>query len=64
MNEKRKLLCAKCGEEMIDARADFTYLGHLFHSEIPTCPKCGKRFISRELAEGKIKEVETILEDK
>ena len=28
------------------------------------CPKCGKVFISRELAEGKMAEVEILLEDK
>ena len=32
--------------------------------ELPCCPVCGRVFISAELAEGRIAEVEQMLEDK
>jgi hypothetical protein len=40
------------------------YLGYSISHELPTCPNCGKVFISRELAEGRMCEVEQTLEDK
>ena len=42
----------------------FHYMGRSFGHEVPTCPKCGKMFISKELAEGRMAEVEALMEDK
>jgi len=62
-NEK-KWKCSKCDEEMILKKTVFSYLGRSFAHEVPVCLKCGKVFISKELAEGRIAEVEEMLEDK
>ena len=58
------ILCSGCGVKMELAQVDFTYLGHNFHTEVMRCPKCGAVYIPRELAEGKIADAETALEDK
>lgn len=56
--------CAKCEEELKITKTIFSYLGHTFAHEVPACPKCGKIYISKELAEGRMAEVEALLEDK
>ncbi len=56
--------CGKCGIELAKKKTSFSYLGHTFAHEVLRCPKCGKVFISKELAEGKMSEVESQLEDK
>lgn len=58
------ILCSGCGVKMKLARADFTYLGHNFHTDVMRCPKCGAVYIPEELAEGTIADAETALEDK
>ncbi|MBR7189704.1 MAG: DNA-binding protein [Oscillospiraceae bacterium] len=58
------IVCDRCRAKMELARADFTYLGHNFHTEVMRCPKCGAVYIPQELAEGKIADAETALEDK
>ena len=57
-------ICRKCGEELQTKKTLFEYLEHNFSEDLPRCPKCGKVFISRELAEGRMAEVEVLLEDK
>ena len=64
MSEERKLTCSKCGVELIKRQVMFSYMHRIFGHEVPVCPKCGKAYISRELAEGKMAEVEVLLEDK
>ena len=64
MSEERKLTCSKCGAELIKRQVTFSYMHRTFGHEVPVCPKCGKAYISRELAEGKMAEVEVLLEDK
>ena len=64
MNEERKLKCARCGVELVTRKASFSYMGRSFGHEVPVCPRCGKVYISRALAEGKMAEVEVLLEDK
>ena len=61
---KRDWKCGKCDLALTGKKASFSYLGHTFSHEVPRCPKCGKVFIPRELAEGKMAEVELQLEDK
>ena len=58
------MICCKCHKELALKRVDFTYLGHIFHTDAPRCPQCGMVFISNVLAEGKMAEVEKSLEDK
>ena len=64
MSEERKLKCARCGVELQTKKTNFSYMGRTFGHEVPVCPRCGKVYISRELAEGKMAEVEVLLEDK
>ena len=56
--------CAKCDKELVIKRNTFHYMGRSFGHEVPTCPQCGKIFISKELAQGRMAEVEALMEDK
>ena len=62
--EDRIWKCAKCEETLVMKKIVFSYLGHNVAHEVQTCPKCGKVFISQDLAEGKMAELEEKLEDK
>jgi ribosomal protein S27AE len=62
--EERTWKCGKCGESLVLKKTSFTYLGHNFSHEVLRCPDCGKVFIPKELAEGKMAQVEEQLEDK
>jgi len=64
MNEQKKLRCVKCNAELVLRQVNFNYMGRTFGHEVPVCPVCGKPYISRELASGKMAEVEMLLEDK
>ena len=44
--------------------ADGNYMERTVSHEVPVSPKCGKVFITRALAEGRMAEVEEQLEDK
>ena len=56
--------CRKCGKELVPEKVVFDYLGHTFSETLDRCPHCGRAMIPGELAEGKMAEVETMLEDK
>lgn len=62
--EERMWKCGKCGLALAKKKTTFSYLGHKFAHEVLRCPKCGKVFIPKELAEGKMAEVESQLEEK
>ncbi len=62
--EDRVWKCCRCDRALTPKRIVFEYLGHTVAHEVPTCPKCGKVYISKDLAEGKMSEVEQLLEDK
>jgi len=64
MSEKRVLKCGKCKLELVEKQVMFSYMRRSFGHTVPVCPRCGKVFISRELAEGRMAEVEVLLEDK
>ena len=65
MNDERaSMKCARCGLEPVLRQVSFSYMGRSFGHEVPVCPGCGKVYISRELAEGRMAEVEILLEDK
>ncbi len=64
MSEKRILKCGKCGVELVEKQVMFSYMRRSFGHNVPVCPRCGKPYISRELAEGRMAEVEVLLEDK
>jgi hypothetical protein len=56
--------CVRCDESLVLKKTVFDYMGRSFAHEVPCCPTCGMVFIPRELAEGKMAEVEEQLEDK
>jgi predicted RNA-binding Zn-ribbon protein involved in translation (DUF1610 family) len=62
--EARVWKCGKCGAELVLKKTVLKYLGHTVSHEVPACPKCGKVYIPQELAEGRMCEVEQLLEDK
>lgn len=57
-------MCRTCGDPLELLPVDITYMGSSFQVDLPRCPKCGYTFIPPDLAEGKMLEVEKILEDK
>ena len=62
--DARVLKCRKCGLILVPKKIVFEYLGHTVAHEVSACPKCGKAYIPKELAEGRMAEVEQQLEDK
>ncbi len=64
MEEKSKLICDRCKVEMTEVEATFSYLRRSFHHKVLRCLECGQVYIPEELAKGRMKEVETLLEDK
>lgn len=61
---ERTWKCCKCDRALVMKRVVFEYLGHTVAHEVPACPSCGKVHISKDLAEGRMSEVEQTLEDK
>ena len=59
-----EVICGLCDEPLTVKKTKFSYMNRTFTHEVPCCPKCGKVFISMELAEGRMSEVERQLEDK
>jgi hypothetical protein len=57
-------ICQLCQKEMVMQKVDFKYLGHSFFTDLLRCPQCGQVYIPEELVQARIKEVETLLEDK
>lgn len=56
--------CQKCQVPLEALPVDISYLESNFQVALPRCPKCGFTFIPPELALGKMRDVEKILEDK
>jgi DNA-directed RNA polymerase subunit RPC12/RpoP len=57
-------LCSKCGLPLEVGKVEVGYLGSMFPVDLYKCPKCGQVLVPEELAEGKMAEVEKLLEDK
>ena len=57
-------ICAKCGVLLLPKSTIFSYMNMTFSHEVLQCPKCGMVFISKELADGRMAEVEQLMEDK
>ncbi|MCI8992152.1 MAG: DNA-binding protein [Eubacterium sp.] len=64
MNEEEKWICRNCRCELEQRKTVFDYLSLTFSEELLRCPKCGRVLIPRELAIGKMVEVEAQLEEK
>ena len=61
---KRIWKCSKCKCELVPKKVLLDYLGYSITHELPTCPSCGKVYVSGDLAEGRMCQVEQTLEDK
>ncbi|NLY42234.1 MAG: DNA-binding protein [Desulfovibrionales bacterium] len=57
-------ICEPCGQKLVPGKAELNYLGNAFQVELPVCPQCGAVFVFEALAQGRILEVEQLLEDK
>ncbi len=64
MEQKLTLKCEKCDVPMEPMDARFKYLKRDFQHKVLRCPKCGLVYIPKDLAKGRMKEVESALEDK
>ena len=62
--EQRIWKCGRCKCDLVTKKVVLEYMVHSVSHDLPVCPKCGKVFISKELAEGRMCEVEQTLEDK
>jgi uncharacterized protein with PIN domain len=62
--EAREWKCARCNLVLTPKKTVFKYLARSFTHEVLCCPSCGRVFIPQALAEGRMAEVERMLEDK
>lgn len=62
--DAKSLRCTRCGCPFESRRVTLSYVGHSFSVEVPRCPSCGYVYIPIDLAEGKMREVEELLEEK
>jgi RNase P subunit RPR2 len=60
----RRLICELCDVPMVPLEAQFSYLKRTFRHAVLRCPKCGQVYVSEDTAGGRMKDVETALEDK
>ncbi len=64
MEEKQTLICDLCQIEMVEQNAEFTYLNRSFRHKVLRCPECGQVYIPEKLANGRMNDVERMLEEK
>ena len=57
-------ICEKCQCALVQQKTQARYLDSAFDVALPTCPQCGLILVPKSLAEGKMLEVEGLLEDK
>lgn len=57
-------ICEKCQLAPVQRKVRALYMEGAFELTLPVCPQCGQYFISKELAEGKMLQVERLQEDK
>ena len=62
--QNNNLICALCGTPLKMTKTAFKYLEYSFSADIPACESCGQVYVPPSLARGRIREVETQLEDK
>lgn len=57
-------ICGRCRVPLEQINVQALYLQSAFDVTLPRCPKCGMTLIPEYLAEGKMQEVEALVEDK
>lgn len=63
-NKKERIFCGKCKAELVLKKTDFQYMRFTFNHEVPVCPICGQVYLSEELVNEKVKELEKNFEEK
>ena len=61
---EEKLICDKCNVEMQLIEVQFKYLDRSFRYKVPRCPQCGQVSLPEELVNGRMSEVEAMIEEK
>lgn len=59
-----KLICRRCGLELVEKEQLFHYLNFNATHPVLVCPRCGEVYLDEELVNTKIKDVEVTLEEK
>lgn len=59
-----KVICMKCGLELVPQKKALHYLGHKITQDFPACPKCGAVYIPEDVVREKMRSVEETMEDK
>ena len=62
--EGKNLICGICKRPLKLTKIVFHYLDYSFTADIPACESCEQVYVPSSLARGRIREVETELEDK
>jgi hypothetical protein len=62
--QPRAWKCGRCQCGLVTKKVVLDYMGYSISHDLPVCPTCGKVYISKDLAEGRMCEVEQTLEDK
>lgn len=57
-------ICSRCRRPLEQGKVQVLYLNSAFDVFLPRCPQCGLTMVPKSLAEGKMLEVEALLEDK
>ena len=57
-------VCGRCGVPLEQMKVPVFYLDSAFDVSLPRCPQCGLTMTPKSLAQGKMLEVEALLEDK
>lgn len=61
---EQSFLCSRCNLIMEKLPNKLEYLGNRFDVELPQCPNCGTVYLDEALVNGRIAEVEALLESK
>ena len=61
---EEKLICDKCNVEMQLIEVQFKYLNRSFRYKVPRCPQCSQVSLPEELVNGRMSEVEAMIEEK
>lgn len=56
--------CATCNLPLEQRSVPVFYLNSAFDVVLPRCPRCGFTLVPKSLANGKMREVESLLEEK
>ncbi|NTV35552.1 MAG: hypothetical protein HGA53_01220 [Anaerolineaceae bacterium] len=57
-------VCGKCGSQLETASININYLGSSYPVDLLVCKKCKRPLVPANLANGKMLEVEKLMEDK